>query len=1080
MAILATAGHPGGRRQAYSSHRAGPMGRWILLVVIAGVWVQPAAAQSERHTPSLRYHAAFSAFYEGEYRDALDVFQDEARGAIKTPQSRWIDSICYETMVGECYYEMGNLGQALEHYTAALQLYASHSDWMVRLQFPPIVRPSSRRVAIPWGSSSRKSRPGQYPSEVLMGQGRINNNEQYQQGGVVQQAFLYPIQAQEIIRCTTLAMRRRAALLGPTCPHDPLTASVLAALQRRPGLPNHWSECWIDVELGLALSAAGKVSQALPYLQRSMVASGEFDHPMTSIALVELGRIALGQAQYPVALKYFEEATYAAAYYPDLGVLEEAFRGAALAFQLGQGKAVYPRLIEAARWAKVKGYRHLEASLLISLAENHAALGQTDQAAASLEAAARVIGRREMGQGVMGNRLNFLRAKVHFQQKRIPEGDAALAASMKFMQRGSFWLFHIGLVDRLYTRGAITPRIAMNLYDLVLRDPQPMDWTYSPMETLAPLVTPHPLVLEHWFEVALSRREHEKALEITDRARRHRFFSTLPFGGRLGALRWVLEGPPEVLRDPAKANRRDLLARYPLYAKLSQQATDLRQQMRLQPPVADTQAKAIEQGKQFKQIAALSRQQEAILREIAVSREPAEMAFPPLRPINEVQQSLADGQALLAFFATSRHLYAFLLNRNDYAYWQVGSPKTVGQKVVGMFRAMGHYQQNHSLSVQEVSSSDWKQSAKEVLDVLLEGSRADFTQSFEELIVVPDGLLWYVPFEALQVEIGGRMRPLIARFKIRYAPTVSLATPIGWRTRPSGSTGVVVGRLYPQDKPEVAQEAFAEIARVLPGSVAIEGPLPAPSSLYASSLDRLIVLDDVDTSRSGPYGWAPLPLDANKAGSSLGDWLPLPFGGPETVVLPGFHTAAENSLKEATGPAVGQEVFLSVCGLLSSGSQTLLLSRWRSGGRTSFDFVREFVQELPHTTPADAYQRAVFLTAAARLDIASEPRIKKAAADQPPTARHPFFWSAYMLVDSGRATEPADPTEPAGPPAGGTDVEPVVEVRPPGQHPPGQHPPGQHPPGQHPPGQHPPGQHPPGQQPPGQQPPGQSPPGLRP
>ena len=58
------------------------------------------------------------------------------------------------------------------------------------------------------------------------------------------------------------------------------------------------------------------------------------------------------------------------------------------------------------------------------------------------------------------------------------------------------------------------------------------------------------------------------------------------------------------------------------------------------------------------------------------------------------------------------------------------------------------------------------------------------------------------------------------------------------------------------------------------------------------------------------------------------------------------------------GSADGSDLFLSIMGLMSSGVRTVLISRWRTGGQTSYDLVREFAQELPHTTPVDAWQRA--------------------------------------------------------------------------------------------------------------------------
>ncbi len=87
------------------------------------------------------------------------------------------------------------------------------------------------------------------------------------------------------------------------------------------------------------------------------------------------------------------------------------------------------------------------------------------------------------------------------------------------------------------------------------------------------------------------------------------------------------------------------------------------------------------------------------------------------------------------------------------------------------------------------------------------------------------------------------------------------------------------------------------------------------------------------------------------------------------------------------------------------------MSRWRTGGQTSFDLVREFTQELPRTSPADAWQRAILLTAGSRVNVDGEPRIKRGTADDPPKANHPFFWAGYMLVDCGTAAE-AKPDEP--------------------------------------------------------------------
>jgi hypothetical protein len=161
----------------------------------------------------------------------------------------------------------------------------------------------------------------------------------------------------------------------------------------------------------------------------------------------------------------------------------------------------------------------------------------------------------------------------------------------------------------------------------------------------------------------------------------------------------------------------------------------------------------------------------------------------------------------------------------------------------------------------------------------------------------------------------------------------------------------------------------------------------------------LIVLDDIKPGR-GPYDWSLTQLDRARAGGTLADWFSLPWGGPEVVMLPGFHTPAENGFRKAS--AATGDLFLTLCGLMSCGTRTVLVSRWRVAGQTSFDLVREFAQELPHASPAEAWQRSVQIAGGTPIELAREPRIKKVSGPVGPLkASHPFFWSGYMLVDSG-------------------------------------------------------------------------------
>jgi hypothetical protein len=207
----------------------------------------------------------------------------------------------------------------------------------------------------------------------------------------------------------------------------------------------------------------------------------------------------------------------------------------------------------------------------------------------------------------------------------------------------------------------------------------------------------------------------------------------------------------------------------------------------------------------------------------------------------------------------------------------------------------------------------------------------------------------------------------------------------------------------------VSKGEYEKLAAALPGTVAIKPPAPGPIADFKVLFDRLIVLDDLTINDQDPYGWTPAPIEHSKSGGTLADWMGLPWGGPEQIILPGFHTAAEDALKKPPRGMPGDEVFLSACGLMSCGARTILLSRWRTGGQSSFDLVREFAQELPHTSPADAWQRAVMLESGTQLNLEAEPRIKRSAIDDMPKANHPFFWAGYMLLDSSQVSQKPEP-----------------------------------------------------------------------
>jgi tetratricopeptide (TPR) repeat protein len=982
----------------------------LLVAIALALRPAPAHAQAQRTVPGNDYLLVMNAYFDGDFNTARKGFNSCAQGGIRGVDGRWIDSICYHTMIGESYYNLGDRAQALDQYTSSLQMFLAYRTWLLQVTFPEIINEASAPKVgnITWGRSTRTTLIAGLPDSMLSAQGRLDNSAVVQRGGVVAPPQYMPVRVLEVLRCTALAIARRREIMGPVCEYDPLTNQVLDALARRPAPPNHWSQAFVSVQLGLAYSAAGKRAEAVAELGKGLQVANRYDHPLTPIALLELGKLAFAEGKFDVAATMFYEATFPAVAFGQHDMLEEAFRWGQLTHIVSNQPGVYQPLVSAQTWARTQGSQVTQASLAILTAECLSNANDPADAAKMLALASRAMAGQEMQAGQIGARFNYETARVAFATGKFAAGNTALATCMAFQKGGSRRLYQIALADRLYTTGEIrVDRVAELLYDEVLREPKASDWAVDPMETMTVAMVPHLGPMEHWFEVCVKRKQPEKAAEVADLIRRHRFYSTMPTGGRLLALRWILEAPETMLADNVKLQRRDLLAKYPKLAELSKLATDLQAKISALPRVPADDKAAKEQAELFAQLANVSGLQEVLLSDIALRRDPSEFVFPPVTSVKDLQQRLKPGQAVLAYFTTARYVVGFAIGKESCKMWQISPADTTKfkQEFGSILKAWGMTDKNALVATAELRKPEWKAASTKILTALTNGAKAEHFDNLQELIIVPDGLLWYVPFEAMQLEEDGATVPLISKLRVRYAPTLGLALPDNRALPRPAQSMIVAGRMYTKEDPAVAPDAAAAIAKVLPGSFVAPAQLTAFGNTYVSTIDRLIVLDDIDDAEQGPFAWSPTRRDAGKPGGALSNWPGLPWAGPQQVIVPGYHTPVENGLKKG-GAAAGDDVFLSVMGLMASGSRTVLISRWRTGGQSTYDLMREFVQELPHTSAANAWQRAVQLVTATDLDLPRELRVRS-TADETLSADHPFFWAGFLLVDTG-AEPPAE------------------------------------------------------------------------
>ena len=105
----------------------------------------------------------------------------------------------------------------------------------------------------------------------------------------------------------------------------------MAERTTRPAPPNHWTQAWISVQLGLAYAASGQSANAIAELNQGLQAAGGFEHHLSATALLELGKLAFQQGQVSRAGSSFYEASHSAALFGQYDLIEESLRWGTLA-----------------------------------------------------------------------------------------------------------------------------------------------------------------------------------------------------------------------------------------------------------------------------------------------------------------------------------------------------------------------------------------------------------------------------------------------------------------------------------------------------------------------------------------------------------------------------------------------------------------------------------------------------------------------------------------------------------------------------------------------------------------------------
>lgn len=364
--------------------------------------------------------------------------------------------------------------------------------------------------------------------------------------------------------------------------------------------------------------------------------------------------------------------------------------------------------------------------------------------------------------------------------------------------------------------------------------------------------------------------------------------------------------------------------------------------------------------------------------------------------LKHTQETLRAGEMLIEFFLGEDCSHVWLVSK-DQSVSVALPPRKKIEEAIRRYTLLLAKRPNSFQLERELATQ--KKMASELFDMLL-GKFADKLSSARRLIIAPDGLLYYLPFETLVVGT----RYLVEQYDIAYTPSASVLAALG-KSKPDSPTddqmeliafgdpdfgtaaradalsdswvGYRLDQL-PGTKGEVVSisDLFpSDRRRVYLGRAATEDALKRESLIQCRRLHFAThgLIDERFPSRSGIL----LTLDQD----------PAEDGFLDVEEIAGLEMQCElvvlSACQTGRGRLTGGEGLVGLArAFLYAGARSVVVSLWSVSDISAANFMRRFYRHL----------------AAKETPVASlrQTKLEMIGSDKP--ERHPFYWSPFLIV----------------------------------------------------------------------------------
>lgn len=980
--------------------------------VIPGIDVAPSNSY-----PNDQYFLALQVYREGDLVNAYVAFNQSLGMTRKDSTGRWVDSIPVYAMLGECLYQAGDLPGAIENFDTALALTIRHRGWLSALTWNDLMTSPQRQpdMAAAWAAPNI---PMVYPlpNRLSISTGNADLMTQALRGGAVESARLTRIDAVEVMRGVALALYRRKVIFGEISGEYEIAAQALEAIRYPKDLNIPVARALIGSMRACGKFAAGDAEGLVSDIGESSILPAGV-HPLTPIILLAGARQAALGDNYATAVPMAIRAAAAASALGQPEWVGEAF---AVAAGCAEGNIARQVQLSATAAATAHLRRGPLATVGALAAACDAAVTAGDVTAATtlLEQLRGALGQRDRQQPRWAAYGEYLTAIVAASSGASIGGDNPMiddsitrlltfasgsnagirrnnAARRGRIAPATPRLYQLAMVNADNRgRGAIGRAVEQRLASYIA-EPSAGVWRNDPVDAIAYLSFDRSILLADQIAAAIKKNAPVDVLVNCDALLRNRFLMSLPLGGRVQQVRTTAAVDKSLLGPPAL----DMLAKPPT---------------QLQGMVAILAAPVPAPGRP--ELFQRGRGLESLATQIALSRRALPITAPrPLADSKELQQ-LPAGHALLTYTEVGDALIATLTAGKDTKMWNIPAARQLPGDISKLLKGIGAGGRPAASRLDDGEA--WKQDAAAIRRKLFPNEYLDSIDMIQHLVIVPDGQLWYLPFELLPV--GDENATLMGdKINIRYAPTPGLAVHPTAVARLDKPIGTITQLFF---SPRDGDLNNSMVGRVIE-PIGKHQPLPGEPAVASNQIGQLVgfyaVFGVVTPDPANPLVTNVSGYDKDPTSSTLAAWLRLPSNIPSGIFLPGYRTAAG-----AAQLGNGRELFMTLTALHLAGVRDVVISRWPVGGESTAVLAKEFLQELPFEGVDPSWRRAIQTLRRTTLVPETEPLL--GAKDQKRdelTGDHPLFWSGYMIVspystpiDNAQVAADAGPQQQVVPP----------------------------------------------------------------